>query len=154
MKQYMLIGALFFSNTGFAMSKLYDADASVLMKNGKPCFYISTPIEKETPDFLAGEGVHAAVFKVNGPSKWDMWMEKRLRVDPVTPKSCIPYGMKSPIRNDKLALPLNHGEGYYFSLTGEYGRYRVYFCVKKDSNSNKDYLVKADKYGHCLSESL
>jgi hypothetical protein len=112
------------------------------MVQGKPCFYTNRPVDDETPSHLKGRGVRAEVFEVGGSMQWGMWSSQRLQTAPISPDSCLPYGTVSPDKNLQLALNLQLERPYYFSLYGEYGRYRLYFCLIKD-NKGQIYLSRS-----------
>jgi hypothetical protein len=160
MRQFSFaIAVVLLSNESLAISKLYDYEAGAVLRDGKPCFYTNRPIVAITPSYLQGQGVEVEVYARNRHDneslKWGMWLKSRPTIDPVSPKTCMLYGTVSPDKNRKLAVHLDYDDPYYFSLLGEYGRYRVNFCLRKDSQG-RDYLSKSeynDKW-ICTSESL
>ncbi len=150
----LLLAGLALAGNCWAMSKPFDAYAAAVIKKGKPCFYLPTPVDAETPDYLRGEGVYMGVFDdVAKKSKWESWLKTRPKINPTSPNTCIPYGFKSPDKNRTLAEPLTHDTAYIFDMYGEYGRNRLYFCIKKDAQG-KDYLSKSGPQGHCSSDPL
>lgn len=152
--KYLLLAGLVLAGNGLAVSKPFDAYAAAVMKDGKPCFYLPPPIAEETPPSLRGEGVSMEVFDdVAKRYKWESWLKTRPKVNPTSPSTCIPYGFKSPDKNRTLEEPLTNDTAYIFDMYGEYGRNRLYFCIKKDAQG-KDYLAKSGPRGNCSSEPL
>lgn len=135
-------------------SKAYDVEAGAVIKNSIPCFYSSRSLPRETPENLQGEGVSFSVFdRSSRKYHWEAWFRMRPTPLPTSPQNCIPYGVVSPERNDTPVRPLNHDVPYQFDMTGEMGRQRVYFCLRKDTQG-RDYLSKMDGNGNCSTEPL
>ncbi|OHX10303.1 hypothetical protein BI347_21150 [Chromobacterium sphagni] len=150
----LLLAGLILAGNSWAMSKPYDAEATAVMKDGKPCFYLKTPIEGDTPDYLKGQGVSAEVFnETQHRYMWKSWYKTTLKTPPTSPQTCISYGTKSPDKNRMLALPLTNDTAYIFDMFGEYGRNRLYFCIKKDAQG-KDYLSKSGPQANCSTDPL
>lgn len=159
MKKILFFIALLFSSSAWAASKPYDSEALAILRNGKPCFFLPSSIEPVTPSHLQGEGVQAELYAVGEGNVttlfWGMWMKERFRIAPTSPNTCIPYGMRSRDQNRKRASPLKHDQPYYFSLSGEYGRFRVYFCLRK-TPEGRSYLAKSffDEKWKCSMDRL
>lgn len=157
MKQHVAFAlCLLIPFPSWAISKLHDSEVAAIFKDGKPCFYLTHPIEETTPSYLQGSGIRADVYSIKKGGAglmWHMWMRQRPAIAPTSPETCLPYGTVSPDKNRKLAEPLKHDEAYSFALMGEYGRNMTFFCIHKDAQG-KDYLSKSDHQGNCQAEPL
>jgi hypothetical protein len=147
MRMILLAAGVLTSLDSLAVSRLNDYEASAVIKDNKPCFYINRPVEAITPGHLRGRGVTAevhALMEKRYSTKWAMWLRQRMKDDPVSPTSCIPYGTVSPNSNRQKALELDLDTPYYFFLSGEYGTYALYFCLRRATDGSV-FLVKSER---------
>ncbi|SUX53655.1 hypothetical protein [Chromobacterium vaccinii] len=154
-----LAGALTASSSALAVSKLYDATASAVLKGGKPCFYTLAKISNPPPDYMKGMGMSFSVFNEATGSKgyaWNTWFASWARPLPTSPALCVPYGVASPDQNKQPAKPLPRDTPLSFAMTGEHGKHGVGFCVRKNG-SGRDYLSTVtwqDGIASCTTEPL
>lgn len=147
------------TNQCLAISKLYDADASAVIVDGKPCFFLPGNDGVPIP-YLKGQGFDVSLYEIlpnkTGRTKWEMWMKFPPRNAPISPKQCMPYGMASPDENRKIADPLEYDTSYRILIGGEYGRYGANFCLRKNTQGSI-YISKSkyrDQQWVCTNEPL
>ncbi|WP_434630037.1 hypothetical protein [Chromobacterium sp. CV08] len=146
-------------SSSWAMSKPYDAVAAVIIKAGLPCFYSKVPLESPPPDYLKDMGLEISVFNQSKSTPgyiWHTWFKDWQKPLPVSPASCIPYGIKSPDKNPRLAKSLPRNTPLSFWMDGQYGRHNVRFCIRKNTQG-QDYLatvINQDGVYACTAEAL
>lgn len=138
MRLVLLIMALV-TNQSLAISKLYDADASAVIVDGKPCFFLPGNDGVPIP-YLNGQGFDVSLHEISPNkterTKWEMWMKSPPMNAPTSSTHCIPYGMASPDVNKKIADPLEYESTYQVLIGGEYGRYGANFCLRKSTQGS------------------
>ena len=151
MRAILAVTLLMIAGHTLAMSKLYDVDAGLVMKDGLPCIYSVVPLKVKVPSFLQGQGVQFSVYdEATSQPMWDMWLKARPLPLPQAPETCVRYGVVSPDQNRTPAKPLVLNTVYTFDMAGETGRQEVQFCIRKDGQS-KDYLAQVARRNECTS---
>lgn len=83
-----------------AMSKPYDVDAGLIMKDGQPCIYSRVRLKEKVPGFLQGQGVQFSAYdEASSQPMWDIWLKARPRPLPQTPAAGVRYGQQSADQN-------------------------------------------------------
>lgn len=152
-----------FSSSATAMSRLYDAEAVVTIRNGNPCF--SYPQDEEIVKRPYSFG-HLSVSKNRGGVMWDVGIaisDRKELPEPNSSDSCIEYNHIYPgVEVLKTAEPLQIGTPYnvfiHVSARGNgkfYERkYLSNFCIVQNDNG-KQVLIGASGGGkgewHCLN---
>ncbi|MEN7429632.1 hypothetical protein VA599_02675 [Chromobacterium sp. TRC.1.1.SA] len=139
-----------------ATSKLYNAEAAVILKNGSPCFYIPYEISNNPAVYSDGKGLQLSLFsasQTNPGYVWKTWFKQRPAKLPNTPESCIPYGTMSKDWKGMQPKALAMASSYQLEIGGELGSYGAFFCIQKDK-SGASYIAKSDHKGTCSTSPL
>lgn len=147
-----------------AMSRLYDADAVITMRNGRPCFSYPQDEEIQKRPYSFG---HLSVSK-NGPLGGILWeigissSDRKGLLEPNSQETCFEYGVLYPgtevIKSAQplqIGMPINVlirvstlGEGSFYVR-----KYLSNFCINKNEKG-EPILVGAAAEGngdwHCL----
>lgn len=152
---YLMVCSLF--NSAESMSKLYDFELDLVLKEGVPCAYSKNlakfPLDKEINIDLGVYGLRDGVFS------WKSWLPDWSIALPADEETCIPYGFVSSVENTSPTptLPHNVPLSFNMSLGISAARYNAEFCLRDRGNTDV-YLssVEAQKDGNrvCSDEPL
>ncbi|WP_144410374.1 hypothetical protein [Chromobacterium vaccinii] len=144
------------ASSSWATSKLYNAEAAVILKNGSPCFYIPYEISSNPAVYSDGKGLQLSLFNTSQATPgyvWKTWFKQRPAKLPNTPESCIPYGTMSKDWKGMQPKALAMATSYQLEIGGELGTYGAFFCIQKDK-AGASYIAKSDHKGTCSTAPL
>jgi hypothetical protein len=148
-------GLLGMPHTAAAMSKLFEHDGRVVLRNGVPCFFSDNFFNKEQ---WAGFNVYVAA-KTPSTSKF-MWLLSTDRSKevpmPDSAERCVLYGNPRPLSTVVNAPALlQEGVPYLFVINaGDHNEHGEEFCLGR-SPTGEPLLTKWNYDGsHCSDEPL
>ncbi|MDB5799363.1 MAG: hypothetical protein JWL63_302 [Rhodocyclales bacterium] len=139
-----------FPTQSFAMSKGYDGDAQVVLKDGVPCFFAILDADDKPSRF----GQTLVVSINRGAVVWHIDEDRGLAAMPGDESLCVKYGLGwSSGKVLVEPVPLKYGVPYLADIVTK-RRYRAEFCLAKNVR-NEPFLTKwASDGDHCLDEPL
>ncbi|WP_440029788.1 hypothetical protein [Chromobacterium amazonense] len=155
-KTILAVTALAVAAPCLAVSKLYNAEAAVILKNGVPCFYIPYAINSDPAVYSDGKGLQLDLFnssKTNPGYVWRTWFKDRPEKLPVSPEQCITYGTMAKDWKGVQPKPLTTATPYQLEIGGELGKYGAFFCIQKNQRGEK-YIAQSDHQGNCSTTPL
>ncbi|PFH09731.1 hypothetical protein BCF11_2133 [Collimonas sp. PA-H2] len=138
-----------FSGESRATSKGYDAPAKVILKDDIPCFFAEIDDDSPSP---TGETLTVMINR--GAKMWHIDEEHGQEALPFSVDRCIKYG--TPWRSGvtiKEPEPLQYGVPYYADIEAR-GRFRVAFCLARDSNGGRLLTRWSEDGKQCTDKPL
>lgn len=125
-----LSGALAPLGTCHGMSWLYRYDASVIVKDGVPCFYGQ---KSDTPGESVGDLIIDLTVRRPEQSDLDLWGQYALKVRlPTSPATCVKYGL-GPLKVPIQPIPYDKHLFVLLQVGETYGRH---FCLHHNEDGS------------------
>lgn len=157
--EFLAIALLTVTLPACAVSRKYDGEVNVTLRDGLPCFYANDPklVSRSGPQWW-DVSVSTSRYEAQFNAVWVAGIKAPL---PVAPSNCVPYGAQFPtakvrmpaatLPNGMLAYEVFLGVGPEGSHPG--GRYGLRFCYGADAN-DKPALRRWDSVSlRCTPES-
>lgn len=143
-----VIGLCSSGNSG-AISKPYDAEAQVIMKDGLPCFF--APMANEKPPKF-GQTIKVHINR--GQTVWHIAEEHGTEQVPSNIDRCVKYGTTWRTgATIKEPAPLQDGVPYIADI-GSTARFRVTFCLSRTAQGEQLLTEWTEDGYRCTDEPL
>jgi hypothetical protein len=149
MRLLLCVLVLCVSENAVAISKGYDANGEVVLKDGVPCFFAQLE-DRDRSQF----GLSVSVGINGGPEVWHLYDDRGQALMPSSANECIKYGARMP--NAKTlteSMPLKYGVPYFADIEAK-RLFRVSFCLSRDARGEALLTKWSNDGDHCSDKPL